>query len=377
MSESEWIEVQVLPVSQPIGNFYVGVMPASSLVGICKTDVRRLQGKAPDSSSPDLIAYIGIQRPLREDRVKEIKEYVKTIDACFPNSIIIAIPSENVEVVDGRSAIKILNKPDVATVIDGQHRLAGFSENPGVGDFGLLTSIFVDLEIAEQAYLFSTINSKQTKINPSLAKDLLDFSNIQTPEKVCHNIAKLLNTTPGGPWDHQIRMLGVKDEIVSGIITQHTFVSKILDVWYPAKDLQQKVRDMLIDENNKRENLGDLKVDTSRYPLWELYITDQDELITKILDNYFRAVRDTWPEFWARPESILSKSVGYQALMSQFPVLLKRGFESGVVSKEFFMESMKKARVQLEASGKQPTGRYYGSSAAEANRLWKDMFGER
>jgi hypothetical protein len=35
--------------------------------------------------------YLGIQRKLNVGRIAEIKEYVGTIDACFPTSIVISV----------------------------------------------------------------------------------------------------------------------------------------------------------------------------------------------------------------------------------------------------------------------------------------------
>ena len=35
---------------------------------------------------------MGIQRPLITKRVAEISEYVRTLDACFPTAVILAVP---------------------------------------------------------------------------------------------------------------------------------------------------------------------------------------------------------------------------------------------------------------------------------------------
>ena len=71
-------------VDQPIGTFYVGVMSAQDVLAISYADVRRIEDR-------DIEKVIGIQRPLDPERVEEIRQYVKTVDASFPTSIILAI----------------------------------------------------------------------------------------------------------------------------------------------------------------------------------------------------------------------------------------------------------------------------------------------
>jgi len=373
MSEDTWIDVPVLKISQPIGDFYVGRMTAQNLVGICHADVRRFAGiESPESTEIDegsIIKYIGIQRQLNPSRVNEIQQYVNTSDACFPNTIIIAISSKNIQTDDRSDRLLIRNLPNVANVIDGQHRLAGFDGNPTSTRFDLVATIFVDLEVAEQAYLFSTINTKQTRINPSLAQDLLDFSEIGTPEKVSHNIAKALNFDSESPWYHLIKMLGANDAIISGIITQHTFVVEVLNLMYPS-EYQIKVRDELKRKNNK-ERLRGLDINSLRYPFWDFYVTNQDQQIEKILFNYFQAVKEVFPDDWANPRRILSKSVGYKALMLQLPELIRIGIEVGGLRKDFFLKPIRELRL----GERELTEQEFGSSASGASKLREALFG--
>jgi len=374
LSESDWIPISVLKVRQPIGDFYVGTLPAADLVTICKADVRRLE-IPQDGKKADLFSYMGIQRPLNQDRVNEIREYVRTIDACFPNTIIIAVPSENIRSEPANGRLFIKRQQDAAFIIDGQHRLAGFGAEELESSFELLVTIFVDLELEEQAYLYSTINSKQTRINPSLAQDLLDFSTVQTPEKVAHNIAKSSNSDPTSPWWRHIKMLGVNDEITEGIITQHAFVTELLSLLYPGRALQNTVRSTLKKHKNDRYYLRSMtEFDTSRYPLWEFYVTGQDGQIKKIIDNYFQSVKITFPEDWANRDRILSKTTGYQALMSQLQRLIPIGVREHSLATQFFLPYVEQARTRL--AGRPLTGQEFGAGRAAAEQLRKAMFEE-
>lgn len=114
------VTLRCIPVDQPIGVFYVGAMAASDLVAISWADVRRIApdeqrpaAVSDDSDSPmsidedhqllepdesldeDVIRYedqgfeqfLGIQRGLSKNRVIELKQYVRTVDATFPTAV--------------------------------------------------------------------------------------------------------------------------------------------------------------------------------------------------------------------------------------------------------------------------------------------------
>ena len=196
------IIVPVLEVRQPIGNFYLGVIEARDLVAISFSDIRRQDGR-------DLERYIGIQRDLSEGRVGEIKKYVKNADACFPTGIILSISNEHIvptTTVDGFPALAINRNSEIAKIIDGQHRIAGFDGFEGE-PFYLNVTIFVDMVLEDQAMVFATINLKQTKVTKSLASDLYEFADARSPQKTGHNIAKLMNFKEGSPLNKFIKIL--------------------------------------------------------------------------------------------------------------------------------------------------------------------------
>ncbi len=369
-----WIRFPFIEVTQPIGTFYVGVIPARELVGICEADVRRLSERARKGiARGDVFAeYMGIQRHLNPYRVREIRSYVQTIDASFPNTIILAVSSDDVRIED--SYIHVRKEPGVATIIDGQHRLAGFYDGGASSQFDLIVTIFLDMEREGQAYLFSTINTKQTRINPSLAKDLLEFSSIETPEKVSHNITKAFNTEKGGPWFRKIKMLGNKDELASGVITQHSFTKQIIDLIYDDA-VHNEVRSALKEHRGKRQMLSRVvAVDISKYPFWELYVGHHDDAIYKILRNYFQAFMEVYPRKWGNPEYILSKTTGYRALMLELRRIVSRGIEDGSLSFEYFRSVAEMTKENLTESETDLISTYYAVGEAEAKKLQRVMF---
>ena len=173
--------IPVLKVHQPIGEFFTGVIDAKRLCEITDFDVRRLIRER------DFEKYLGIQRPLDRTRVKEIKQYVRTMDACFPSGVILSVRGDCASYDEPNSVLRLSNFFDdddpernvlyrqIAKVIDGQHRIEGLKEFVGP-TFELNVSVFVDIDVAEEGYIFSTVNLAQTKVNRSLAYDLYDLA---------------------------------------------------------------------------------------------------------------------------------------------------------------------------------------------------------
>ncbi len=80
------ISFACLPVEQPIGTFYIAVVPYDVLTAISVADTRRLV-----DNDRDFEKYLGIQRPLNPKRTAEIEQYVNGYDATFPTAVIIAV----------------------------------------------------------------------------------------------------------------------------------------------------------------------------------------------------------------------------------------------------------------------------------------------
>src|SRR5882762_10468420 len=90
--------------------------------------------------------------------------------------------------------------------------------------FQLSVSVFVDIDMEDQAYIFSTVNLAQTKVNRSLAYDLFELANSPSPQKTCHNIAVALDTITVSPFHKRIKRLGsATPGRNSETITQATF----------------------------------------------------------------------------------------------------------------------------------------------------------
>lgn len=119
------------------------------------------------------------QRIIKKKRLQEVRSFINE-GGYFPNSIIISIdtngkglsfdPSSS-KVEGTLSKIGILHIPKryrSAYIIDGQHRLYGYSDSLYASNNTIPVVAFVDLERSEQIKLFMDINENQKAVPKSL-----------------------------------------------------------------------------------------------------------------------------------------------------------------------------------------------------------------
>jgi DGQHR domain-containing protein len=310
-------EVPVLKVQQPIGTFFLGSLGAKRLCEITHFDVRRILRER------EFETYLGIQRPLKESRVKEIEEYVQTVDACFPTAVVLSVSGNCARYDEGTKILKLSNYEDpedsektvlyrqIARVIDGQHRIEGLKNYHGP-NFDVNVSIFVDIDVAEEAYIFSTVNLAQTKVNKSLAYDLFDLARSRSPQKLCHNIAVALDQDERSPFYHRVKRLGVATEgRFNETLTQATFVEALM-AYISANPVQD--RDVYL-RGKVPIKAGAKESKTLLFR--NMMIDKRDMEIADVIWNYFDAVRSKWPTAWNATGAglILNRTNGFRALM--------------------------------------------------------------
>ncbi|MEZ9723172.1 DGQHR domain-containing protein [Vibrio splendidus] len=324
----EKIELNAIEVTQPIGSFYIGVMNAEDLVSISFTDVRKMTREVED--------YLGIQRELKTKRVNEIKEYISSLDATFPNSIIVAIKGRYVGYKNGRMTISFddFERERIAKVLDGQHRLAGFDKSNenfidvdgAAKPFQLIVTIFVERDISTQAKVFAMVNQNQTKVNPSLVYDLESLSTSRSPDKTAHQIAVLLNKNEDSPFYKRIKRLGVKtidgddNEVKNELLTQAAFVSNIVKLISPKP---KDDRNLLLGKKKGFLGFKDKSFSYTspahmqRCVFRQNFIDKDDDIIAVNISNYFEAIAELWGEEWNNENklSVLNKTVGFIALI--------------------------------------------------------------
>lgn len=339
-------------VRQPIGDIIVGSIDAELIQKITFFDVRRVL-----KEERDIERYLGIQRPLIEKRVTELRKYVNFLDATFPTSIIVAVDSDYAR-YDSENFLMTLSNtkpgddgPSIAIrslcrVIDGQHRIEGLRGFEGEC-FEVPVSVFVGSDIADQAYVFATVNLEQTKVNKSLALDLYDLAKTRSPYKTCHNIAVALDTKEGSPFYRRIKRLGVTTEgRVGELLAQATVVNGIID--YISEDPKID-RDQLLRGKALERAFGD---ENEKRCFRNLFIDGEDVKIGKIIEQYFLAVEDRWRVAWnfGGKGLVLNRTNGFRALMSIFGLLYNHVAAPGeYVTKETFKEQFDKVDAEDNA----------------------------
>jgi len=323
------IPLKYLKVSQPIGEFYCCVMSARELHKISYSDIRSLNQE--QSSEDGIDTYLGIQRELNKSRVKKIREYVSSVDATFPNSIIISVKGKYVTIENGIFNIDYEKDQEgkIAKILDGQHRLAGFDESrfefnkddQGPSDFELLVTIFVEADLHTQAQVFTMVNQNQTKVNKSLVYDLESLALARSPYKTAHQVAVLLNSRESSPFFRRIKRLGVKTYgIENELLTQAAFVDNLIKLISKKASLD---RDILLGKVKrflgiKNTTMPDqTKQDFSRFIFRKNFLESDDASIAANIHNYYSAIERKWPSSWSKhnKSSVLNKTVGLIATM--------------------------------------------------------------
>ncbi|WBS04213.1 DGQHR domain-containing protein [Pseudoduganella sp. SL102] len=366
-----------LKVRQPIGDFFIATISAKTLCQITYSDVRRME-----QEDRQFEQYLGIQRPLSTSRVKEIGQYVNTVDACFPTAIILAIDGRYVEYIESENRMILRNFTDedeggenlectrIAQVLDGQHRIAGLQLFGG-RQFDVNVSIFVDMDVESQAYVFSTVNLAQTKVNKSLVYDLFELSKARSPQKTCHQIAVALNTYRKSPFYSKIKRLGTATQgKFTETLTQATFVEAL--ICYLTDD---KVHDRDLYRRHKKPKMDESK--GNKLIFRSLFLQERDLEIADIVSNYFSAVAERWPSAWPmtdendgpeRPAEmkglVLDKTNGFRALMRFLkPVYLSLRWKGEVLSKNDFLAILNKINLRDEDFN---TNRFSPGSSGES-----------
>lgn len=312
------VTFQCLKATQPIGDLYVASIPYRDLVKITHFDVRRVI-----QSERDVERYLGIQRPLGNQRLGDLEDYVNYLDASFPTSVIIAINDPDYVSYDaktGRMTVRNFREGEalpsipirmVARVIDGQHRIAGLEAFSGKS-FDMPVTIFVGADIADQAHIFSTVNLEQTKVHKNLVYDLYELARTRSPQKTAHNIAVTLDRDKDGPLYHRIKRLGSATEgRTFEPISQATFVEGLLA---HITDDPKGDRDLLLRGQKPEPATGD---EIYRFVFRNMFLNNKDVDILAVVNNFFAAVRDRWPEAWddRGRGAVLNRTNGVRALL--------------------------------------------------------------
>jgi DNA phosphorothioation-associated DGQHR protein 1 len=337
-------------VSQPLGDFFVVSIPADTLRSVTYLDPTRIL--AVDKNN-FIYSLLGSQREASVPRAKKIAKYIDTVEAAFPNSIILAANYINdgefqlddtkrwrLEKSESGYSLVIPSIEKMASVIDGQHRLLGFDycseERKGME---LLCSVYMDLPQAYQAYLFATININQRKVDKSLAYEqfgynLDDEANLSwSPDKCAVFLTRRLNLDKESPFYRRIKIVPLDADLIfppdgqSGwMVSTACVVEGIISLisTNPKGD-----RDSLHKHPIASRKRTLLPNDQS--PLRSIYLTGQDEQIFSTLKDFFgKCNQYLWIN--APAKSYVIKTIGIQAQFDVAKRLMQQAGLTGISS---------------------------------------------
>lgn len=128
------------------------------------------------------------QRIIKKDRLAKIRNFIENEKGYFPNAIIVSIRTkdENKKTLDFEPApkqdssslsrigiVKLPQEYQTAYVIDGQHRLYGYSSTSYADKNSIPVIAFVNMDKSEQVKMFMEINQNQKAV-PKVLRDTLE-----------------------------------------------------------------------------------------------------------------------------------------------------------------------------------------------------------
>lgn len=337
------IDFPYIEIEQPIGTFYMGVLNAQTLKKI--VDIRQ-RGRNENKQLvlfDDLDLYDssdGVQRRETKNRISKIRDYCSDPDATFPTPIIISIDNGiEVENKNNVFTFDISDRQKIGDVIDGQHRILGISCSQYCDKFNLPVILMFNLTTEEKAYVFSIINSTQTKVSMSLIYDLFDLSKQRSPQKSMHEIVRTLNKKNNSPFFNRLKMLGKKEkDQVYATLSQGFMVTQLLTL--VSKDPEKDCYDL-----KRNINL----IPDKTLPLREYFLAERDDVILKIIMNYFSALKEVFIAEWKNPsDNVLWKTTGFGGMIKALSYLYGEGIKKRDLSKDFFISCFTKLKKYMQ-----------------------------
>jgi DNA sulfur modification protein DndB len=246
-----------ISVQQKEHSFKLVSLPAGLLTRISYAAVRRKDDEEG-----------AVQRVLNTSRIAGIKDFAIRMGD-FPASIVLNWIGGNL--VETNGSVDIPDAPKIAQIIDGQHRVAGIKaaieEDNSLADFQIPVAIYENLDTANSARIFISINTEQRPAPKSLvfdlygvtASDLMDPAAIRASDIVAYLGAE------GQPYFKWIKL--PNQDRQRGGVALSTAVNAIKP---------------LVDAKGQLEQIG----------------ATEFEIQKAIFSNYFGAIKEKYGDYW-------------------------------------------------------------------------------
>ncbi|WP_295551194.1 DNA sulfur modification protein DndB [uncultured Pseudacidovorax sp.] len=271
------IETPCIEARQGSRKFILTKLPASVVTAISYAAVR---GQSEEEGA--------VQRLLNQGRINSIKTFTLQ-GGDYPNAVVLnwVSTANKLTVADG--VLSFTADPDLAQIIDGQHRIAGIKaaieEQKSLGRLELPVVIYRNLSTAQCADIFLSINTEQKPVPRSLVFDLYGVASenlIDHAAVRARDIALSLNEAES-PYEGEIKMPGAPKR--RGGIPLSSAVTGIKP---------------LVEDNGAFEQIA----------------VNELELQRQIVLNWFRALRNIYgDEKWDDKENVFQYASGFLAAM--------------------------------------------------------------
>ena len=163
----------------------------------------------------------GFQRTLSEERANAIARYLENSQGSIPTNIVLsAQPDAVLKYHSGTKTLKFQRVSKAFLVLDGQHRLFGYSRTSFKLGLRVPVAIYENLSRRDEAALFIDINTTQRGVPASL---LLDIKQLADREEAAETALRFLfdglNNHPASPLNGRLSAA----EAVRGKISRVTF----------------------------------------------------------------------------------------------------------------------------------------------------------
>lgn len=329
------MEVPAIKFQQGRITLYQTIMRGGDLIKISDVDKWDPYFK-PNSNQPDEILKQGYQREPIKSHFKKVTKYLERRESpLLPTSVLLSIRGKlNFKVLNKESEIGILTIPEELTlwIVDGQHRIWGLRhaiEENGREEFLnyiLPVTIVENMNKVSEVYQFLTINSTQKRVRVDLANRLLTLLQEADPSilpelrdkkmlwrtRAVH-ITHKLNEREDSPWRGRIRKPN-EPKKPGAVATEASFVQSLKPI---------------------------IKSD-----VFQGYTVDE---ITKLLINYWNAIKEFMPEAFEIPEDyVIQKTTGMYTLHMVAPLVLWECIKAHDTSKEGIKKILKKDTDHLQ-----------------------------
>lgn len=348
------MKIPAIKVSQPLSDFYVASIPAKVLLEVSYTIRAEILSDDDEENETGKITHIGRfinkivgnQRARTSKRLDEIKRYSETVDASFPNSIVIGAnydeygklvskPEERWRVecnCSGQYEIVIPTPKKLASIIDGQHRVFGFSNSSAI-NMELPCSVYIDLPLAYHARIFTNININQKRVDKNLAYNLFQFdmeqgeANTWSPETLAVYISRVLAQDSDSPLKDNIK-LGIENGNSNSSISMAAIIDGILSLITTNPKIDRECLHSVEIKDGRDRSL--LESVDSNAPLRRLFIEKQDKTIYNLVVDMFASVK---LNLWSH--DVFRKTLGVHALFDVLKFLCLK-YDVNDLNREFF-----------------------------------------